>query len=122
MPNGILARVHEQRLELHKLEIRMDEERKTSMSTAASCVTPIAITKIQLPTKGWCISLSECDPDNNDNGIIIAVGSSCGVLLYCLQPQQCGNEWQLQNCNVVKTVQGTLFSPHVTVAVVCGGE
>ncbi len=124
VPKGILARVHDRKLELHKLEIRAEEGGPSITTNITSSSASIgAHTEILLPTKGSCISFCECDQDKT--GMIIAVGSSCGVLLYYLPPppQLKGNDEFMQSCSViVETVQGSLFSPHTTVAVACGGE
>ncbi len=122
VPKGILARVHDRKLELHKLEIRTEEGRpSTTTNITSSSVSIGAHTEILLPTKGSCVSFCECD--QHQNGIIIAVGSSCGVLLYYLPQQLKDNEELMQSCSViVETVKGSLFSPHTTVAVACGSE
>ncbi len=120
MPKGILARVHGTQLELHKLETKAEEGETTSTNTTTSLVSTTN-TKILLPSKGWCVSLCEHD-QADENGILIAVGSSCGVLLYYLPQRRDNEELLLQSCSVVKTVEGSLFSPHPTVAVVCRCE
>eukprot|EP01084_Bolivina_argentea_P297340 512236_1 len=124
VPKGILARVHDRKLELHKLEIRAEEGGPSITTNITSSSASIGThTEILLPTKGSCISFCECDQDKT--GMIIAVGSSCGVLLYYLPPppQLKGNDEFMQSCSViVETVQGSLFSPHTTVAVACGGH
>ncbi len=109
-----MARVHGMQVELHKLETKAEEGERTSLAL-------IANTKILLPSKGWCVSLCEYNP-GDEEGILIAVGSSCGVLLHYL-PQRRGNEELLmQSCNVVKTVEGSLFPPHPTVSIKCQGD
>ncbi len=127
VPNGILARVHERKLGVHKLQTRTEEgggvpSTTTNITSSLASIGPH--TEVLLPTKGSCISFCECGQDKA--GIIIAVGSSCGVLLYYLPLQQQqleGNDECTQSCRVVmEAVNGSLFSPHTTVAVTCGGE